>query len=139
MKKLSLKKRRRAAIPASPLATTGLSAGLQGSIEQLSGISLADVRVHYNSAKPAQLQAHAYAQGADIRVASGQDRHLPHEAWQVVQQQQQGRVQPTVQLAGGRVNDDAALEREADSMGAKAAQVAAGAGSASDALQQSES
>jgi len=32
-------------------------------VESLSGISMDDVKVHYNSAKPAQLNAHAYAQG----------------------------------------------------------------------------
>jgi hypothetical protein len=38
-----------------------------------------------------------------------------------VVQQAQGRVQPTMQMAGGvAVNDDAGLEREADVMGVKA-------------------
>jgi len=60
-------------------------------VESLSGISMDDVKVHYNSAKPAQLNAHAYAQGTDIHPASGQEKHLPHEAWHVVQQKQ-GRV-----------------------------------------------
>ena len=78
-----------------------------------------DVKVHYNSDKPAQLQAHAYAQGTDIHVASGQEKHLPHEAWHVVQQKQ-GRVKPTIQMKNKvNVNDDAALEKEADVMGAK--------------------
>jgi len=49
-------------------------------VESLSGISMDDVKVHYNSAKPAQLNAHAYAQGTDIHLASGQEKHLPHEA-----------------------------------------------------------
>jgi hypothetical protein len=81
------------------------------------------VRVHYNSSQPAQLNALAYAQGSDIHLAQGQDRHLPHEAWHVVQQAQ-GRVRPTIQMAGGlAVNDDAGLEREADVMGAKAAKM----------------
>jgi hypothetical protein len=75
-----------------------------------------DVRVHYNSPKPAQLQALAYTQGTDIHVAPGQEKHLPHEAWHVVQQKQ-GRVQPTVPLQGVNVNDDAGLEKEADVMG----------------------
>jgi hypothetical protein len=47
-------------------------------VESLSGISMDDVKVHYNSAKPAQLNAHAYAQGTDIHLASGQEKHLPH-------------------------------------------------------------
>jgi hypothetical protein len=50
------------------------------------GLTMDHVRVHYNSEKPAQLNAHAYAQGSDIHLAPGQDRHLPHEAWHLVQQ-----------------------------------------------------
>lgn len=99
---------------------TGLPGQLKAGIESLSGISMDHVKVHYQSAKPAQLQAHAYAQGSDIHIAPGQERHLPHEAWHVVQQAQ-GRVRPTVQAAGGAaVNDDAGLEHEADRMGARA-------------------
>ncbi|MEM6814628.1 MAG: DUF4157 domain-containing protein [Bacteroidota bacterium] len=98
---------------------TGLPDNLKTVIENLSGYSMDDVRVHYNSDKPAQLQAHAYAQGTDIHLASGQEKHLPHEAWHVVQQKQ-GRVKPTVQMKGGlNVNDDSKLEKEAEVMGAK--------------------
>jgi hypothetical protein len=99
----------------------GLPTQLQSGIESLSGIAMHDVRVHYNSSKPAQLQAHAYAQGSDIHLAPGQERHLPHEAWHVVQQKQ-GRVKPTLQLKGVAINDDSTLEREADVMGAQALQ-----------------
>lgn len=98
---------------------TGLPTQLKSGVESLSGFSLDDVKVHYNSDKPAQLKAHAYAQGTDIHVASGQEKHLPHEAWHVVQQKQ-GRVQPTTQLKTFNINDDVGLEREADVMGAKA-------------------
>jgi len=99
---------------------TGLPDQLKSGIENLSGYSIDDVKVHYNSPKPAQLQAHAYAQGTNIHVASGQEKHLPHEAWHVVQQKQ-GRVKPTMQLKGKvLVNDDAGLEKEADVMGSKA-------------------
>jgi hypothetical protein len=91
-------------------------------VESLSGISMDDVKVHYNSAKPAQLNAHAYAQGTDIHIASGQEKHLPHEAWHVVQQKQ-GRVQPTTMMkAKVPINDDQGLEKEADVMGARALQ-----------------
>ena len=100
--------------------TTGLPDALKAGVENLSGHSLADVQVHYNSAKPVQLQAHAYAQGTDIHVAPGQEKQLPHEAWHVVQQKQ-GRVKPTRQLKGQQpINDDAGLEKEADVMGQKA-------------------
>jgi hypothetical protein len=96
---------------------TGLPDSLKSGIETLSGLSMDDVKVHYNSDKPAQLQAHAYAQGTTIHLAAGQEKHLPHEAWHVVQQKQ-GRVKPTIQLKGNlKVNDDAGLEKEADIMG----------------------
>lgn len=102
---------------------TGLPDNLKSGVENLSGISLDDVKVHYNSDQPASLQAHAYAQGTDIHVAPGQEKHLPHEAWHVVQQKQ-GRVQPTKQLKGTtNINDDTGLEKEADVMGAKAMQL----------------
>lgn len=98
---------------------TGLPDDLKSGAESLSGHSLDDVKVHYNSAKPAELQAHAYAQGSDIHLAPGQEKHLPHEAWHVVQQKQ-GRVKATRQMKGEGLNDDAGLEKEADDMGAKA-------------------
>lgn len=101
---------------------TGLPDNLKAGIENLSGYSMDDVKVHYNSSQPATLQAHAYAQGTDIHVAPGQERHVPHEAWHVVQQKQ-GRVKPTRQLKGKtNINDDAGLEHEADLMGTKALQ-----------------
>lgn len=101
---------------------TGLPDNLKEGVENLSGHSMDDVKVHYNSDKPAQLQAHAYAQGSEIHLGSGQEKHLPHEAWHVVQQKQ-GRVKPTKQMKSGvNVNDDAGLENEADVMGGKALQ-----------------
>jgi len=101
---------------------TGLPDQLKSGVESLSGMSLDDVRVHYSSPKPAQLNALAYAQGTDIHVAPGQERHLPHEAWHIVQQKQ-GRVRPTMQMKIGiPVNDDAGLEKEADVMGSRALQ-----------------
>lgn len=103
--------------------TTGLPDNLKSGVENLSGYSLNDVKVHYNSGKPAQMQAHAYAQGTDIHVAPGQEKHLAHEAWHVVQQKQ-GRVGTTAQMKGGiPINDDAGLEKEADVMGAKSMSV----------------
>lgn len=101
---------------------TGLPDQLKSGIESLSGISMDHVKVHYNSSQPAQLNAHAYAQGSEIHVAPSQEKHLPHEAWHVVQQAQ-GRVKPTMQMNSGvPVNDDAGLETEADVMGARANQ-----------------
>mgnify|MGYP002104889109 CR=1 FL=1 len=97
---------------------TGLPDNLKTGIENLSGYNMDDVKVHYNSDKPAQLNALAYAQGTDIHLAPGQEKHLPHEVWHVVQQMQ-GRVQPTTQLQGVNINNDEGLEKEADAMGNK--------------------
>jgi hypothetical protein len=78
-----------------PANRTGLPDHLKAGVEHLSGFSLDEVRVHYNSSQPAQMQALTYTQGTDIHVAPGQEEHLPHEAWHVVQQAQ-GRVRPTM-------------------------------------------
>ncbi len=93
--------------------STGLPDTLKAKIERLSGISLDDVQVHYHSSNPAQVQALAYTRGTEIHIGPGQEQHLGHEAWHVVQQKQ-GRVQPTVQAKGVKINDDRELEREAD-------------------------
>ena len=104
---------------------TGLPDNLKSGVENLSGVSMNDVKVHPNSDQPAQMQAHAFAQGTNIHVGPGQEKHLPHEAWHVVQQKQ-GRVKPTNQLKGEiLVNDDKRLEHEADVMGAKASNLSA--------------
>lgn len=100
---------------------TSLPDSLKSRVENLSGYSMDDVKVHYNSDKPAQLNALAYAQWTDIHVAPGQEKHLPHEAWHVVQQRQ-GRVQPTMRMQDMSVNDNESLEKEADVMGGKVMQ-----------------
>ncbi|QMV45049.1 DUF4157 domain-containing protein [Cohnella cholangitidis] len=99
-----------------PENRTGLPDQLKTGIENLSGIAMDDVKVHYNSPKPEQIEAHAYAMGTDIHVGAGQEKHLPHEAWHVVQQKQ-GKVRPTLQAKGKSINDDSMLEQEADRMG----------------------
>jgi hypothetical protein len=108
---------------------TGMPDSLKSGIESLSGMDMSDVRVHAASTQPAQLNALAFAQGNDIHLAPGQEKHLAHEAWHVVQQRQ-GRVAPTRDVAGTAVNDDAGLEREADQMGSKAMQLRADPGTA---------
>ncbi|MEA3063679.1 MAG: hypothetical protein QOJ27_107 [Sphingomonadales bacterium] len=118
------------AAPRLPVQSAGMARDGSGSarlperlkdgVEALSGIAMDEVRIHYDSPRPAQLQAHAFAEGGDIHLAPGQSHHLPHEAWHIAQQAQ-GRVKPTAQLKGGvAINDDAGLEREADAMGARA-------------------
>jgi|WetSurMetagenome_2_1015567.scaffolds.fasta_scaffold00231_6 hypothetical protein len=101
----------------SPLPNrTGMPDRLKAGIESLSGIDMSDVRVHANSDKPAQLNALAFTQGKQIHLGPGQEKHLPHEVWHVVQQKQ-GRVRVTRQMKGVGVNDEARLEVEADTMG----------------------
>jgi|GEM_PF-5632129 len=99
---------------------TGLPDQLKAGIENLSGLAMDDVRVHYNSLKPTELQALAYTQGTEIHLGPGQEQHLPHEAWHVVQQAQV-RVKPTMQMKDDvYVNDDKGLEDEANVMGDRA-------------------
>ena len=98
---------------------TGLPDNLKSGVESLSGFSMDDVKVHYNSSQPATVQALAYTQGTDIHVAPGQEQHLPHEAWHVTQQMA-GRVEPTTEIGGKPINDSISLEHEADIMGARA-------------------
>ena len=120
--------RRATSVSDSPVAAalprpnnTGLPDKLKGGIESLSGFDMSDVRVHFNSPRPASLRALAYTQGTHIHVAPGQERHLPHEAWHVVQQAH-GRVGRTTWLGNGvPANNDCRLEQEAERMGKQAA------------------
>jgi hypothetical protein len=97
-------------VPKVPQAgTRTLPPNLQTGIEALSGMSLNDVRVHYNSGVPFQQQAQAYTQGNDIHLSPGQERHLPHEAWHVVQQRP-GPAHLQVPAQQGLVMADIAAE-----------------------------
>ncbi|CAB1062439.1 hypothetical protein D1BOALGB6SA_7216 [Olavius sp. associated proteobacterium Delta 1] len=104
----------------APKNTAGMPDHLKSGLENLSGISMSNVKVHYNSSKLAPTNAHAFTQGKNIHIASGQIKHLPHEGWHVVQQWQ-GRVKPTIQMKGVILtNDDQGLEKEADVLVPKA-------------------
>jgi hypothetical protein len=92
---------------------------LKSGVEQLSGMNMGDVKVQYDSPQPSKIGAAAYAQGTDIHLGPGQEQHLPHEAWHVVQQKK-GDVKATNSINGTAVNDDSSLEKEADRMGAEA-------------------
>jgi hypothetical protein len=109
-----------ASAPGTRASGAGLPALLKANLEAMSGLALDDVRVHRNSSRPAAFGALASTQGSEIHLAPGEERHLPHEGWHVVQQRQ-GRVKAILQAKGGvALNDDAGLEREADRMGALA-------------------
>ena len=92
---------------------TGIPTQMKLDFEQRSGLSFDDVRVHYNSDKPARIGALAYTQGNQVHVGPGQERHLRHELGHVVQQKQ-GIVRPTTYINGLQVNDSPLLERSAD-------------------------
>ena len=100
---------------------TGLPDGLKFGMEQVSGYDLGHVKVNYNSPMRAAVQALAYAQGSDIHLGAGQERHLPHELGHVVQQMR-GDVKVTKQFVGVGINDDVGLERGADRLGERALQ-----------------
>jgi len=95
---------------------------LKVGIEKISGEDMSNVKVYYNSPRPRELNAHAYAQGNEIYLDVGQESHLPHEAWHVVQQKQ-GKVKSDGLIDGKAVNTDETLEKEADIMGAKALEI----------------
>lgn len=103
----------RAEKTASEKDKTGIPRRMKTGFENSSGFSFDDVRVHYNSEKPAQLHAHAYTRGNEIYVAPGQEMHLPHELGHVVQQKSD-MVKPTGEIGGLPLNDDEAMENGAD-------------------------
>lgn len=92
---------------------TGIPVQTKSFLESSYGFSLNDVKVHYHSEKPAQLQALAYAQGNEVYVGPGQEKHLPHELMHVIQQKK-GMVKPDKVINGVAVNTSKQLEREAD-------------------------
>ncbi len=104
--------------------TKKLPENLRRALEYLSSMDLSEVCVHYNSFKPCEVSAKAYAFGTDIYIRPEQEHLLPHECWHIVQQMQ-GRVTPTGMVNGFSINDESELEREADIMGTLAYHIAA--------------
>ncbi len=98
---------------------TGIPDATKSGFEGISGFAFDDVRVHYNSQRPAAVQALAYTQGNNVYIGPGQEKYLHHELGHVVQQKQ-GKVKPTGYVAGFPVNDKKQLETEADNIGRKA-------------------
>ncbi|MCH5251110.1 MAG: DUF4157 domain-containing protein [Lachnospiraceae bacterium] len=94
---------------------TGIPTQLKERLGESTGVSFDDVRVRYNLALPAQLDALAYTQGNRVEIATGQERHLPHELGHVVQQKL-GAVRTNASINGLAPNTDERLEREVDSM-----------------------
>lgn len=105
----------------------GMPAGVRAKMEQAFGADFSAVRI-YQSERARELGAQAYTQGSDIYFAPGRyqphsqegQELLGHELTHVLQQAA-GRIAPTWQRKGISVNDNPALEREADASGARAA------------------
>ncbi len=108
-------------------ASSGIPASVQSKMENTLNTDLSGVSVHPNSSQATGVGALAYTQGSDIHVAPGHyspntsagKQLLGHELAHVAQQMA-GRVQPTGEVGGLPLNDNPALEAEADSLGAKA-------------------
>jgi len=105
---------------------SGSPEAIRTALERASSVSLADVRVHYDSPKPAEIGALAYARGSDVFMGPGQEKYLGHELTHVVQQKQ-GLVRSTGSVDGMPVNTSPALESEADHMQVSASPEAASA------------
>jgi hypothetical protein len=106
---------------------TGIPDEVKARMESAFNTDFSGVRVHPESSAAPEVGALAYTQGTNIHFAPGQfspdtspgQRLLGHELAHV-QQQSQGRVQPTTEVNGLPVNDSPALEEEADRLGSKA-------------------
>ena len=107
---------------------TSMPAEVQDKMESSFGSDFSNVNIYSNSQKAQGLGAYAFAQGNDVHFAPGQynpksqagQELLGHELTHVVQQRE-GRVSTTMQKKGANINNDSALENEADVLGKKAA------------------
>lgn len=79
--------------------------------ETVSKLNLDDVRIYYDSAKPSEYGALAYARKNEIHMGPGTAERVPHELWHIVQQRQ-GRV--AAHGSNPPANEDRVLEQEAD-------------------------
>jgi hypothetical protein len=110
--------------------STNMPEDVKSKMENSFGTDFSDVSIHKNSEQATNIGALAYTQGSDVHFAPGQyepgshkgQELLGHELTHVVQQRE-GRVKPdTEQQKGLNINSDNSLEKEADEMGARAAQ-----------------
>lgn len=93
---------------------TGISTQLKERMEQSTGMSLNDVRVHYNSVLPARPDALAYTQENQVEIGPRQEQHLPHELGHVIQQKPKivhtnGKHEPNIKAVVQRSFDFFAL------------------------------
>lgn len=93
--------------------STGIPVRMKRYIENKTGLSYDDVRVHYNSDQPGRFQALGYTQGNHIFLQQGQEKHLAHELCHVAQQKK-GIVKPTFSMGKYVMNDNVELEKAAE-------------------------
>ena len=75
-------------------------------------------KVHYNSKEPEKFEVKALTKNGEVHLSPSADEEtLAHELAHVYQQLE-GRVKPTGEIGGQKVNTDPALEKEADEIAA---------------------
>lgn len=94
-----------------PEKITAIPAYLKSQAERKSGCDLSNVKVHYNSTKPADYQAVGIAQKNIIHLAPFHENKIKHEVVHIVQQKQ--NTFPVCQQRGSVVSDSR-LEQEAN-------------------------
>lgn len=92
---------------------TGIPVHMKNYIENQTGLSYDDVRIHYNSNQPSRFKALGYTQGNNIFLKQGQEKHLMHELCHIAQQKK-GLVKPTSSIDKYAINDNLELEKEAE-------------------------
>ena len=94
-----------------PEKITAIPAYLKSQAERKSGCDLSNVKVHYNSTKPADYQAVGIAQKNTLHLAPFHENKIKHEVVHIVQQKQ--NTFPVCQQRGSVVSDSR-LEQEAN-------------------------
>ncbi len=116
------------------IAANGLPNWLNIKMAKAFKYDFSKVEIHTNSTKAKEVGAYAFAQGNEVHFAHGYYQPETKEGQELighelahVKQQAEGRVKPTTTIEGTPtleetpVNDDQALEKEADEQGKKAA------------------
>lgn len=106
---------------------TGMPDWIKNNFEAVTSLSAENVRVRYNSPKPAQLEAKAFTNDSEIHVAPGAESSLFHELGHLPRRRSQP-IPVTGYVAGVPVNDNPDFEREADRVGERIRRGRAGGG-----------
>lgn len=109
---------------------TGIPDDVKTKMEGAFNTDFSNVRVHKSSSIAPKVGAIAFTQGSDIHFSPGQynpsstsgQKVLGHELTHVIQQRE-NKVKKTGSIGGFALNDSPFLEKQADKLGAKAAQM----------------